>query len=322
MIYIIRTWMLLSVGFIAIQFAFVPFAQAQVAPLTTPTTPAEPVAPLATLIDVSARLTGNNRVGEPIYLAVVLKNTTNQAIKLKELRISIDPSVKGRFAKTTCKVNDGEPVIPANLSLEQQCHFVMKSGAFWSKTGDWRNLFFAAEVPLMVELVPSKEGLSKARYLPVVRINAGQFAIFAGGLVGALLLALFLWIERLLIDKNVREAWGRNLLVMGALGLRGGLMAIMALLLSTTTQGAGSPVSLSVNDFSGGVLVGLFSYPLANWISSTLKLDGVTVFTKPVAAKSKLPAQSPVLPVTVPQVAEKNEKDDVEAKRLGTSVVT
>jgi hypothetical protein len=282
--------MALIVGFIAAPFAFVPFAQAQVTPLAAPSAPTEPVAPLVTRIDVSARLTGNNRVGEPIYLAVVLKNTTNQAVKLKELRISIDPSVQDRFVEPNCKVNDGEPAIPANLSLEQQCHFVMKSGAFWSKTGDWRNLFFAAEVPLAVELEPPKD-LPTARYLPVVRINAGQFAIFAGGLAGALLLALFLWIERLLTNKNVREAWGRNLLVMGALGLRGGLMAIMALLLSTTTQGAGSPVSLSVNDFSGGVLVGLFSYPLATWISSTLKLDGITVFTKPVNAKSNVVAK-------------------------------
>ena len=51
-------------------------------------------------------------------------------------------------------------------------------------------------------------------------------------------------------------------------------MAIVALLLGKTTQGVGSPVSLSVEDFAGGVLIGLFSYPLASWISSTLKLDG------------------------------------------------
>ena len=50
-------------------------------------------------------------------------------------------------------------------------------------------------------------------------------------------------------------------------------MAIIALLFGKTTQGAGSPVSLIVVDFAGGIMIGLFSYPLASWISSALKLD-------------------------------------------------
>ena len=54
-------------------------------------------------------------------------------------------------------------------------------------------------------------------------------------------------------------------------------MAVVALLLGKTTQGAGSPVSLTVIDFTGGLMIGLFSYPLATWISSTLKLNGAVV---------------------------------------------
>jgi len=51
--------------------------------------------------------------------------------------------------------------------------------------------------------------------------------------------------------------------------------------LSGLGEGIGSPVMLTVVDFSGGVLIGLFSYPLASWISSTLKLDGVFVMARP-----------------------------------------
>lgn len=235
------------------------------------------VLPVGPMLDVSARLTTANRVGESIYVVVSLKNRTDRKITLTSLTIEVDESAKDRFqGRALCKPESGEPVIPPNLSFEQRCKLDMKSGMFWLPEGSVRNLLFSAEVPLVVQIRPEKGDPATA--LPVVRVNAPQFGIFVGGLTGALMLAFFMWIERLLSDPRARERWGISMLVMCALGLRGGLMAIMALLLSSTTQGSASPISLDVNDFSGGVLVGLFSYPLANWIASTLKLDGVSAF--------------------------------------------
>jgi len=135
-------------------------------------------------------------------------------------------------------------------------------------------------------------GAGTARFYPsaTFTVKAPDSSIFIGGVVGAMLLALFVAAERILKNPAVREDWIGTSWVTVLMGLRGGLLAIFALLLGKTTQGGGSPVSLSVADFAGGVLVGLFSYPLASWISSTLKLDSVVVPGKSTGAEPTSPA--------------------------------
>lgn len=238
----------------------------------------------------------SNRVGKPVFVTVTLRNRSAETQLVKNMFLRVDTSEEGRFgASGVCPLTrQSELQLPPGDIYSQTCRFPSPaaepiqpaSGASspaerlspsgWEQAS-WYSSLFSADLRLLVEVDLEDTGVQ--RYYPSITIKAIEASIFAGGVAGAMLLALFVLAERVLRNPEVREDWGKSLLVTLLMGLRGGAMAIIALLLSKTTQGVGSPVVLTVTDFAGGMLIGLFSYPLATWISSTLKLDGA--FVKP-----------------------------------------
>jgi hypothetical protein len=115
-------------------------------------------------------------------------------------------------------------------------------------------------------------------------------AIFMGGLAGAFLLALFAAIrERAekaitpisLSSDSVKTigldilSWTLNLIPriwrMALQTVIGGICAIILILIAQATDGLEPPISIRIQDFWGGVVVGLFSAPLSRWISGRLE---------------------------------------------------
>lgn len=215
----------------------------------------------------------NNRVGDAAYVVISLRNISGAQLQLKNMTVSIDGPAKERFvAPLECPLQrDGEVELASGAVFEQTCRFEMKPARVWPGGSGLQSSLLSADIRLQVIAELTK--LGNFQYFPTFMMKAPEISIFIGGFFGALMLALFVLVERILRNPEARQAWVRTALVTLVMGLRGGLMAIIALLISKTTQSVGSPVSLTVADFSGGILVGLFSYPLATWISSTLKLD-------------------------------------------------
>jgi len=244
-----------------------------------------------------------NRVGDPVFVTVTLRNQASRDQIVKNLSVKVDAMADQRFTSAgECTLTGlGEITLTPGETYSQTCRFPVSASAVaepdpaasaaapvaapslahrtgWARSAWYVNLF-GADLRLIIDV--DVEGTGSRRFFPVVTVKAGEASIFVGGVFGAMLLALFVLAERLLKNPDVRENWVRNVFVTLLMGLRGGLLAVIALLLGKTTQGVGSPVMLTVVDFSGGVLIGLFSYPLASWISSTLKLDGVFVSASP-----------------------------------------
>ncbi len=229
-----------------------------------------------------------NRTGGPIYITVTLKNVSTKTQSIDGLAVYLESGANARFKSVhECRLavtRQGGVTLQPNETFSQRCRFPQpETGAArtkepkdlgWENQAWWQNLF---DVDLIPEVVITTADDQTTFFLKPISVKSPEWAIFVGGIVGALLLAFFVAAERILKNPADREKWGQTMWVTTVMGLRGGLMAIFALLLGSTTQSGGSPVSLSVEDFTGGVLIGLFSYPLASWISSTLKLDGVFV---------------------------------------------
>lgn len=225
-----------------------------------------------------------NRTGGPIYITVALKNASTRTRVIDNLTIRLESGADARFQGVdACSLAvDGTVTLAPNETFNQVCRFpqIVTQGAEltigekngWENQRWWQSLF-GAELRPSVKISVAEIG--DATFFPnPVSVRSPEWTIFAGGVIGAMLLAIFVAAERILKNPTERAQWPQTLWVTLVMGLRGGLMAIVALLLGKTTQGVGSPVSLSVEDFAGGVLIGLFSYPLASWISSTLRLDG------------------------------------------------
>ncbi|MGS1010951.1 hypothetical protein [Achromobacter anxifer] len=264
-------------------------------------------------IEVSAIGDSANRVGSPVFLTLAFKNVSSVNQILTNVNAEIDASANGRFdGGGFCKSDmAGEYTLAPGETYSLSCRFPVPVGQRSESSGNaipqdvtnvvgsrkgwsdqsWYDSLFNAKLRLFVDVAVENIGPRDAndnaespvqnfRFFPIVPVQASETSIFVGGAVGAMLLAVFVWVERLLRNPEVREQWVRNIFVTFLTGLRGALLSAIALLLGQTTQGVGSPVVLTVTDFSGGVLIGLFSYPLAAWISSTLRLNEVFVTTK------------------------------------------
>lgn len=247
-------------------------------------------------LEVSAAGDPTNRVGSPVLIVLTFKNISSSLQIITNASITIDASANSRFnGEDACDLDGtGEITLKPGEIYSQSCRFPVVKKQQGNDKGvaqpetpadggwiypSWYDRLFSANLRLSVNVTLEKEASSgkrspNFRFFPMVPVQASEISIFIGGAVGAMLLAIFVWVERLLKNPRVRERWIRNLFVTALTGLRGALLSAIALLLGQTTQGIGSPVVLTVTDFSGGVLIGLFSYPLAAWISSTLKLDG------------------------------------------------
>jgi hypothetical protein len=265
-------------------------------------TPAPASAPLSAR-PVVATAVGDaaNRVGSVMYFTITLRNVSDRAQKVRNLTVAVDDSPDNQALGSSCALSGiGEPVLPAGETYSQTCRFPAlateptglptdaseesRGAAARAQRAEsqvaggdrrWFSWLFSSDVRLLVDV--DVQGVGSRQFFPVITVKSNEASIFIGGIAGAMLLALFVATERLLRSPKLREEWRTTAVVTLVMGLRGGLLAVVALLLGKTTQGIGSPVTISVSDFQGGVLIGLFSYPLATWISSTLKVDGVFV---------------------------------------------
>ena len=128
-----------------------------------------------------------------------------------------------------------------------------------------------------------------------------RIGIVYGGFVGSLLLAVFTAL-RAFLDRPAGErvgplAWTRATIVGSArafwrtvaMSLVGGICALLVILLTQVTEGLEPPISIHVQDFWGGVVVGLFSIPMSAWLADRMRLG-----TSPRTADADAPAPPPV----------------------------
>ncbi|MFZ6743779.1 hypothetical protein ACO0LC_11170 [Undibacterium sp. JH2W] len=229
---------------------------------------------------VTANSDPMNRVGHPLFVVINLKNVSNEDISFDNLTTTIDLASAEKFKNIRACIpqQTGDITIRNGRSIELSCRFEMKDNNISWNLSSWQNTLLSADIRFAVTVnTKTQEDLN---YYPSINIKAPESSIFVGGLIGALLLAIFVWVETMIKQPLTRQEWIKSFLFTVLLGLRGGIMAMIALIIGKTTQSTGSPISLTVTDFSGGIVIGLFSYPLASWISSTLKLDGVFVSKK------------------------------------------
>lgn len=128
-----------------------------------------------------------------------------------------------------------------------------------------------------------------------VRLEAPLAALIWGGWIGSALLAAFIGTYRGIrkapstpLRRAVTEAIG--------LALAGGVCATVTIILLQRIKASDLPVTVEITDFYGGVVLGLFSYKLGDWLYSQLfkEEDEVRRAEREVKkAKAQMQQQSP-----------------------------
>lgn len=215
-----------------------------------------------------------NRIGQALFVVISVKNISGKDITLGNMFAVVDDVSKDYFTDTCTPKQPGEIEIRSEQLIEFSCKFSVNPTYLSFDTSRWKNWLFSTSIRFDVEvdIVGEDKGL---HFYPATLVRAPESSIFVGGLAGALLLAAFLLVETMITQPSKRQEWFKSILFMLLIGARGGLMAIIALILGKSTEGGSAPISIIVSDFNGGIVVGLFSYPFASWISSTLKLGNL-----------------------------------------------
>ncbi|SFN31198.1 hypothetical protein SAMN05216289_11369 [Dokdonella immobilis] len=162
----------------------------------------------------------------------------------------------------------------------------LKAG--WYRRVDLNTLLGSGKQQFRIQ-VAIREGMGEARSYYVsgsADFVSPKFAVILGGFAGALMWALFLQIST--TDENTTrkpiDGWtdllsrinravpptiaGLGLGLWTALrsSLVGGSLALVLIVLANSTQGFDPPISLRIQDFWGGMLIGILSTPLSRWV--------------------------------------------------------
>lgn len=108
-----------------------------------------------------------------------------------------------------------------------------------------------------------------------------------GGVLGAVLLALFMGVYDYSRPDSPRKVWD-TLKKAVTISVAGAVSASIALLLLQRLKGVELPINLTITDFYGGVVIGLFSYKIGDWLHKEL-VDGGTAdsVAKPPSPETK-----------------------------------
>ena len=242
-------------------------------------------------VEIKQPATDNLTYGDPIVIVVSIRTT--RSLELGDL--SLVPlgslaSVYGPPAKwegRTCNTYRPER-IEAGIQIYSTCQLKATDGwKFW-KPSTWilapATQRLALEIPVTIDTkTPHYEEI-------VLPFKAPLESIAIGGLIGALLLAIFTTIKgqlsKQLESVNI-ESWRDASGVLLRFGswvvalapqlwrtiltaIMGAICALILILLAQVTDGINPPVSIRVQDFWGGIVVGLFSIPLSQWLFTQL----------------------------------------------------
>jgi hypothetical protein len=222
---------------------------------------------------VSATISQRSRsVTAGCDIHVLVSNLTDKDLRLKSVRI-IMPSefVAARASTVKLETTDLDVLLkPGQEKLSSYTIPAESTSVFRSLMNNQLVTFIPAEYDTRIVVTyqfppdPETDHIEIAK----IKLEPPLIALMWGGAIGAMLLALFRFANRWHNDpvSRSRKAFYENL----GLGLAGCVTAVIALFLLFRLQGLQLPISVTVTDFFGGIIVGLFSFKLGDFIFEKL----------------------------------------------------
>jgi hypothetical protein len=192
-------------------------------------------------------------------------------------------------------VEQGIPCRTRELNHRAGVPFVVSCGMDslqngWKQWFDQNSLLDSGRQRFEIEIALEEGPGAVTRYYEVGSIEfvSPKAAVVLGGFFGALVLSLLTFVSKPIGDPPKLGSWKEIAvrlrktspqrfasLGFGALdvlrkALLGGVTAMVLIILAKSSEGFEAPVSLRIQDFWGGLLVGLISGQLANWVMNKI----------------------------------------------------
>jgi len=223
-----------------------------------------------------------SKLPEQVQLRGVIKNGSKKPIVITVLSLTpLGPL--GKIYENDCPILiDNSIEVSPGGSSTFSC--VLKPKDY---VGIFEKAFATVETN-QVSIAETRIGSTTQRSTVVdLKVGAANYIVALGGVVGALLLSCFASIQGYLSaaeqatvpppsrSQFLTRFWNRAyastraLLIILLRALNGGLIAIILIYITSGTSET-LPIAIRVTDFSGGILVGLFSYSLGRWLHEKL----------------------------------------------------
>jgi len=239
-------------------------------------------------VTVAAAASGALAYGDPIVLTVRIKPTAKQ-LEFSEMELVPLGDLAAIYrapgdGQPTCRWRSPELVQLGSVGVAT-CELVpVEHNSLW-RPKSWFVAPGSQHILVKISVVEKAKPIPYYEEVPIV-FRAPLPAIFMGGLAGALLLAIFTAVKVHVttpLDVVVIKDWPTFLNAARLLGnwllnlvpriwkllmqtIMGGICAIILILLAQSTEGLSPPIAIKIQDFWGGVVIGLFSIPLSRWI--------------------------------------------------------
>lgn len=215
---------------------------------------------------------GSRIVTGPLDIYVELVNLSENDLSIHQIDLELPGEVEAaRGMKVEQSLKFSEPMMqPGHQRL---VHFRLPAeGANpWRMLTNPQLLAFAPgdyryRVVVMFKVPPSKEtAVSESGTLTMAPPLA---SLLWGGVLGSILLAMFVGAYR--ATRKPRSRRRRQFVETVLLAAAGAICAVIALILLRRLQGVELPVNITIADFYGGVVIGLFSFKIGDWLYSQL----------------------------------------------------
>ena len=213
-------------------------------------------------------------INAPIDCEIVLLNLTNKAYDIKSVKLFLPQSLAAIRPEFNEIITDELHAIGGEDERIYSFGIPRVDMPIVESLLDSETLFFVpGTYRLRAEVVLKESGNEKGiRSLYAnaeLTLEPPLNAVLRGGMIGALLLALFVPAYRILYKRHTsggqsttafRFACSQFLVYF----LSGSVVSITAILLIHRIGSANLPISITVNDYLGGIIVGLFSYVIGN----------------------------------------------------------
>jgi len=203
---------------------------------------------------------------------IKLTNLTDKAIDVKEVKVLLPEVIASTRGSQLEKFRTDLHTVSRGNEKIYRLHIPVYHKTLLAALLDPVTLFFVPGTYILrSEAVFTESGGKGSQSIYAqqdLSLEAPLSALLRGGVLGALLLALFVPAYRALKSLHSGERMSATiggLFFQGLLFLlSGSVVSITAILLLQRIGNLELPITLDVNDYLGGVVIGLFSYPVGN----------------------------------------------------------
>lgn len=209
-------------------------------------------------------------VASSLDIDVILTNLTGSHFDVRGVTVELPEALRELHADTLPRdIAGGVRTISPGSEILYRLRIPSAKQSILEGFFETRTLLFTPGeyvVSAEVEYVEPPDASPQSMYTTYqLSLKPPLSAVLRGGVLGALLLAIFVPAYRVLHGRTAEATRARSALQQAATFLvAGSVVSIIAILLLQRVGGLELPVNVAVNDYLGGVIIGLFSYKIGD----------------------------------------------------------